>query len=188
MANVDAEQKARELNCLTPAQNRARLARTKGAQGDALRAKDELTAAVKGIAAAIFGVCLFAGLAWAATPDEIVANRQNVMKQMGHIAKDFKTAGSDDTAKLAADADKLSDLGHDIAAMFPVGTEEANETEALPYVWSNRADFEAQSARFAADTVKLAQLGHGSDPVAFTAQWAVVANECGACHRSFKHR
>ncbi len=199
---------AGESNRQTPAQNRARLAHTKAAGGGATRADlyaeatrrgDQGTLAndqgragrggdvVKRIAAALFGVCLFGGLAWAATPDEIVANRQNVMKQMSHIGKDFKGADGTDTAKLSPEADKLADLGHDIAAMFPVGTEEAHETEALPYVWSNRADFEARSAQFAADTAKLAQLGHGKDPAALTAQWAVVQNECGACHRNFKH-
>ena len=140
---------------------------------------------------AALAICLLAGVAWAATPEEIVDHRQSVMKQMGHIGKAFKAAvrTNADLAPLVPQADTLAGLGGDIAAMFPAGTDEVGDTEALMYVWSNRADFEARSAKFAADVAAFAKLGHATqfDQAAFAAQWDTLTNECGSCHINFKH-
>ncbi len=130
------------------------------------------------------------GLAWAETPDEVVANRKATMKSMDEIghAFDDAVANEADVTALAPQATKLAELGHDIPAMFPPGTETAGKTRAWPEVWRDRAGFARAAAQFAADSPRLATLAAAGDKDGFASQWDTVGNECGSCHRSFKRR
>ena len=128
------------------------------------------------------------GLAWAETPDDIVAGRKATMTSMdeiGHALDDAVGNGADVTA-MAPQAAKLAELGHDIPAMFPAGTETANRTRAWPEVWTDRANFERLAGRFATASKKLTTLAAAGDKDGFASQWDTVGNECGGCHRSFK--
>lgn len=137
------------------------------------------------VAAAAIGL---GGLAWADTPDEVVAARKATMKAMDEIGHAFDDAvGNEaDVKAMAPQAAKLATLGHDIPAMFPAGTETANKTRAWPEVWTDRTKFQTLAGQFAGDSAKLSTFAAAGDKDGFASQWDTVGNECGGCHRSFK--
>ena len=147
-----------------------------------MRLNDWIVAVVAAVAIGL------GGLAWAATPDEVVADRKATMKAMDEIGHAFDDAVSSeaDVKAMAAQAAKLAELGHDIPAMFPPGTETANKTRAWPEVWTDRAKFEHLAGQFAVDSRKLTTVAAAGDKDGFASQWDTVGNECGGCHRSFK--
>jgi cytochrome c556 len=82
-------------------------------------------------------------------------------------------------------AGSLAKWAHAVPAMFPAPVEGV-ASRARPEVWSNRADFEAKSAAFAAATDRLAELARANDAEGFTAQWGAVRQTCGACHDAYR--
>ncbi|MEL6751295.1 MAG: cytochrome c [Pseudomonadota bacterium] len=65
--------------------------------------------------------------------------------------------------------------------MFPEGSETGAKTEASPKIWSDRAGFDAQTAKFVADTSALPKTLDEFK----TAFGAATAN-CGTCHRAYR--
>ena len=65
--------------------------------------------------------------------------------------------------------------------MFPEGSESGHETEAAPAIWSDRAGFDAQVAKFQADTdAKIADLD------GFKAAFGAATANCGTCHKQYR--
>ena len=73
--------------------------------------------------------------------------------------------------------------------MFPAGTgvgETAVESQALPLIWRDRANFDRAAAFYAATTARLATLAKSNDTAGFTKQLEEVNQACGACHARYK--
>jgi len=73
--------------------------------------------------------------------------------------------------------------------MFPAGTgvgETSTETQALPIIWRDRANFERAAAFYADATARLAELAAANDTAGFTRQLEEVNQACGACHARYK--
>ena len=73
--------------------------------------------------------------------------------------------------------------------MFPAGTgvgETAIETQALPLIWRDRANFDRAAAYYADVTARLATLAKANDIAGFTKQLDEVNQACAACHARYK--
>jgi cytochrome c556 len=72
--------------------------------------------------------------------------------------------------------------------LFPAGTEQGNNTKALPAVWSDTAGFQKAADDLAAASTKLAELAKAGDADGMTAQIKVVGDACAACHKTYRAR
>lgn len=120
--------------------------------------------------------------------DEIVAMRRSMMDLQQGVVGAMK-AGVEQKAEVkpfSAGAKGLAASSKVIAAMFPVGTEKANDTKALPAVWSDKADFAAKGKALSDAAEKLVVLADANDQAGFAAQFKEVGASCGACHRQYK--
>jgi cytochrome c556 len=141
-----------------------------------------------------------AGLAGAQSLEDIIKLRQALMNSNEAATKVIVSMLRQqipyDAAVVAA---ALTTVSHDNAVFpnfFPVGTETGAETEALPAVWTDMAEFQELSTRMAADAQAAATLaseagaavGERGSPeqTAFLAAFKTVADNCTACHEKFR--
>lgn len=69
--------------------------------------------------------------------------------------------------------------------MFPEGSETGNETRAAAAIWSDREGFIAAANKLEADaTAAIATAGTGLE--AFQAAFGAVAQNCRACHETYR--
>jgi cytochrome c556 len=135
-------------------------------------------------------LALAGGLAWAATPDEIIATRQAGYKHIGDIDDAMKQAVWDgsDVRGFAGPAKEIADWGRKLVTLFPPGTEKGHDTKARPEIWTDRAGFDADAAALVTEADKLATVAATGDKAAFAAQWKAMGGACGACHRGYRYR
>ncbi len=129
-----------------------------------------------------------AAAAYAATPDEIIAERRAGYKHMGEVFKSIKEAvesGADPTP-FAADAGEVVAWATKIPTMFPPGTETGGGTHALPPVWDDRPGFDKLSARLKTEAEKLQTVAATGDKAAFAAQFKATGAVCGECHHTYR--
>ncbi len=118
---------------------------------------------------------------------DIIAGRQAAYRLSAALFGQMKAAidRGDDVKGQAFPARALAGWAKALPGMFPAGTG-VSPSHALPLVWSDRADFEAKAATYAAEAGKLADLAKAGDKAGFATQWGVVRDACGACHDKFK--
>ena len=118
-----------------------------------------------------------------------VAERQAAMKQVGQSMKDASGYSSGKTpwdaanAKavmtvIAADAKKLKGL-------YPAGSDKDPKSEALPAIWTNKADFEKKLADMGEAAEKA---GRASDQASFQTAFKAVGGTCAACHNTYRKK
>ncbi|HTN11023.1 MAG TPA: cytochrome c [Acetobacteraceae bacterium] len=129
-----------------------------------------------------------AGLVHAQGTD-IVAAREDGMKATAKNAKAIKTAldAGADLAPLTANAQEIAAWGHKIPSMFPPGSD-TGKTEALPAVWTHKADFDKHAGDLSAAADKLAVALAANDAGAAKAAFTATGQVCGACHRSYREK
>lgn len=71
-----------------------------------------------------------------------------------------------------------------IAALFPDDSKTGGETEALPSIWENKADFMQRFEKLVA-AAKAAETSI-TDEIAFQEEWPKVVGNCGACHKQYR--
>lgn len=119
--------------------------------------------------------------AHAADAEDIVKYRRNLMDANGGLMGASNAILQDkvnDKARLAGYAQALANLNREIAAQFPAGSG-SPDSDALPEVWSKRAEFERRARE--AETRAAAFAKTPSRP-AFTA----LADACKSCHKDFR--
>lgn len=133
-----------------------------------------------------------AGIAMAQSsgPERNIGYRQNVFElvgwnfgalgQMARGQRDF------DQAEFARRAERVAQLSKMLDEGFPAGSDKGAKTEALPAIWTNRADFDAKMADFQREAAALAQVAAGGDTDATRAQFGKTAGTCKACHDNYK--
>jgi cytochrome c556 len=142
------------------------------------------------VAAVTAGAVGYAAAQTPATPTEIIAARKAGYKHVGDLFGGMKKgidAGAD-VAPFAPQAKEIADWARKVPSLFPPGTETGGETHALPAIWTNKADFDAKAANFAAAADKLSDAAASGDKAAFEAQWKATGGTCGACHRDYRAR
>lgn len=111
---------------------------------------------------------------------------------MDEIGKNMKTMGdmvrgntAYDAAEVTAALDVLVENGEAFPALFPPGTETGHDTRALPAIWENKADFEAQTR----DMVEAARAAKGpaQDGLdAFRPAFQRIGATCRDCHTDYR--
>jgi cytochrome c556 len=123
----------------------------------------------------------------AKTPEQIVEERQQLMKDHGaawkHVQDQLK-AGT--LEGVTADAQKMSDNAKKIPALFPEGSM-TEKSKAKPEVWQKKAEFDAAAKNFGeqADKLKAAAQTNNIEAVQVVAK-DFGRNACGTCHQPFR--
>lgn len=125
------------------------------------------------------------------SPDEIVAARQASFDlsavALGAIKSQLDAGAPMQGIGFAAAG--LNKWANALPMMFPVGTGSDSlpgATKAKPEIWTNRADFEAKAAAYAAATADLqAKVAANDTPGALEA-WTTVRGTCGSCHEAYR--
>jgi cytochrome c556 len=128
-----------------------------------------------------------AGVALAATPDELFEKRVAAMKANGGALKALGAAAKAGTItpEDVAKAQGLVDVAIGLPELFTEGSI-TPKSRALPEIWTNKAGWDEKLSAFqaAADTV-LASAKSG-DPAALGAAVDKAGEACGACHKIFR--
>jgi len=136
-----------------------------------------------GLAAAAFAAVLGTALIADAQAPQVAA-RQEGMKQNGAQMRvltpmmrgeqPFNLAAAKEAANV------LVNSGKRIPGAFGPGTEGGN---ALPAIWTNKADFDAKAKAFEDAATRLANAG---DEAAAKAAFPAVGQSCGGCHQPYR--
>ena len=134
------------------------------------------------------GIAFLGGLSAVVAADDPIATRKALMKANGDATKvvvpmlkgeaPFKLEAVQ--AALTAYADSAGKMGR----LFPKGSETGGKTEALPAIWTNKADFDAKMAKFGEDSK--AALASIKDEASFKANFGGVLKNCGGCHETYR--
>ena len=119
-----------------------------------------------------------------------IAARKAIMKENGaqaRIAREMIEGKQPfDLAKAHKVLITFSEVDAKAKGLFPDSAKTGGETEALPAIWENKADFDAKLAKFSADakaadaTVK--------DLDSFKAALGTVGKNCGGCHNTYRKK
>jgi cytochrome c556 len=125
------------------------------------------------------------------SPQTVIETRQAGFKKMGAamkaIVEQLKSAAPDN-ARMVAAADAIHSGAQAQLSWFPDGTgpEAGMQTDALPYIWKERAKFDSLANRLIGEVKTLSTALSGNDLAAVRAQVKVVSDACSTCHRSFR--
>lgn len=125
------------------------------------------------------------------TVKEQIEARQGQLKKMG---KAFKTisdqlkAGSPDLAQIQAASAAVPKESATMIDWFPEGTgpESGVETEALPVIWENKADFNLKVAALQDAAALLDSAAQTGDIAAIGAAFKTTGGTCKACHDKYR--
>ena len=118
-----------------------------------------------------------------------IAQRKAIMKsngQQNRVATDmlenktpFDLAAAKKVFTTFEDAAKLKDL-------YPENSKTGGDTQALPAIWENKADFDAKLAKLSSDAK--AQDAGVKDLDSFKAAMGEVGKNCGGCHNTYRKK
>lgn len=142
-------------------------------------------------ALALVGTLLFSTgkMLWAqAVPAQVAKERGEIMEKiwpdyyrdMSQVARGENTDLSVVVTKASGAVDALKKF----ATLFPPGSgrEAVPTTRAKPEIWTQRAEFDKAVQTLIAETTALGEAAKSGKADAVKAQWAKVAEACGACH------
>jgi cytochrome c556 len=120
--------------------------------------------------------------------DDPITARQAIMKsnaaQATTVGAMIKGEAPWDATAAAAAMNQIVTNMTTFPTLFPEGSD-SGDTRALPAIWQNKADFEAHAAKLATDA-KAAADAAATSQEAFTAAFATVGQDCGACHQLYR--
>jgi cytochrome c556 len=122
---------------------------------------------------------------------DTITKRQEAMKGQGAAMRTLtpmvrgEQPWNQQAAVQAATA--LNSTAKVIPAVFPAGTgPEAGKTDALPAIWTNKADFDAKAKALEDASARLLQLAQAGDEAGAKAQFPRVGQSCGGCHETYR--
>lgn len=129
-----------------------------------------------------------AGLVASAQNAAPIKERQDHLEAMGKAAgpvgKMFKGDEDFDLAKVQAALTLFQEKAAVLPKLFPDDSKTGEDTEALPAIWENKADFEgrfpklAESAKAAAAVI--------TDEFTLADEWPKVVEVCKECHKKYR--
>lgn len=130
-------------------------------------------------------------LAGGLTVKEQIETRQAQLKKMGRAFKaisDQLKASSPDLAQIQVAAVAVPEEAAGMVDWFPTGTgpETGIETEALPIIWEEKADFNDKVAAMQAAAAKLDTIAQDGDVAAVGAAFQTTGGTCKACHDKYR--
>ena len=131
-----------------------------------------------------------AAVAWAATPEEVVKQREAAMDTFGDQAKilvGFVRDGKGSIDDVKAAAGKMQEVSSNLLALFPEGTAVGvGKSAAKPEVWTNWADFQTKVKGNQDAVAALNAAAQAGDADKVKAAFATVGQSCGACHETYR--
>lgn len=132
---------------------------------------------------------LAAGPALAQSPEQLVNQRQENMKQLGGAMKVLSgyVKGEADQAAASKAAQVLVDVGGQMQEWWPEGTAVGvGDSEAKPAIWTETEKFNANIEKMKAATPALLAAVQSSDSGATGKQLGAVGATCKGCHQDYK--
>lgn len=121
---------------------------------------------------------------------DVIKERKALLKEMGNAAKTpgamMKQEAPFDPVPVKAALKAFESHAPKIAALFPDNSKTGGETEALPAIWQNKADFTERFEKLAA-AAKAAQ-SKIVDEFTFQDEWPKVVGNCGGCHKQYREK
>jgi cytochrome c556 len=141
---------------------------------------------IGGLAAMVLAGCA-TGKMQARKPEEVVADRQRLMKLHGALWKDIqKEAKAGDLEGVATGAEALALNAPRIPALFPEGSM-TDKSKAKPDIWQKWPDFEKAAMTMKSESEKLRDAATKKDAAATDAIMKDFGrNACGTCHQPFR--
>ena len=119
---------------------------------------------------------------------EVITARQAIYKGFGAATKPIgpmlKGDAPFDLAVVKKALTTYSDGVKKLPALFPDDSKTGHDTEALPAIWSNKADFEGRLSKFASESD--AALVAITDEASFKATMPKLLGNCGGCHKEYR--
>jgi len=138
------------------------------------------------LSAAVFIV--LGASAVAAQNVSIIKERKKHYEVMGKSVKEptamYKGEEEFDLAKVQAALKVIQEKAAILPKLFPDDAKTGAETEALPIIWEEKADFEGRFPKLA-DAAKAAESAI-TDEETFPDAWKDVMGNCGGCHKKFR--
>jgi len=158
--------------------------------GSAIRKVLNMKTVALFVAGLIVAAPMFASVTSAATPEEIISQRQANQKRVGEISDGIKKAlaGGATAASQLDVVKEMDQRAHLLKGYFPAGTETGGNTKAKPEIWSDRDGFDKANDNYTDAVDKLLTLAQAGDTAGFSTQFSAVGATCGACHRSYRNR
>lgn len=122
---------------------------------------------------------------------EAVEARRAGFKKMGtamRFLNDQLKSGAPDLARMSTAAADIAKLAPEVERWFPAGSGPGQglDTDALDYIWKQRAKFDEIAAQFNGSSRALVEALASGDLANVHAQVRAVGESCGACHKSFR--
>lgn len=118
----------------------------------------------------------------------VIKERKGHYEAMGKSVKDpsgmFKGKVKFDLTKVQAALKTIQEKAAVIPKLFPDDSKIGADTEALPAIWENKANFEERFKKLSA----AAKNGEAmiTDEATFKTEWTVVMGNCSECHKKYR--
>ena len=121
------------------------------------------------------------------TPEQIVEERQQLMKQHGDAWKNIQeNAKANNWPAVATNADTMSKNAKLIPALFPQGSM-TDKSKAKPEIWQKWPEFESGAKKLETEAAKLRDTARTGNAQATNDMIKDFGrNTCGSCHTPFR--
>ncbi len=142
----------------------------------------------RSLALMLAGVVVAASAVTVMAQSDPLEARKALMKgngrEAGAMVKMVKGEAPFDAAKVNAAFDQWTETAAKFPSLFPANAKEG-DTRALPAIWTERAKFEAEVAKFAKDVAdNRAKAVANLDGLKVAI--AAIGTDCGSCHETFR--
>jgi cytochrome c556 len=118
----------------------------------------------------------------------VIKSRQDLLEEVGDAVKPvgamFKGEADFDLAKVQNALAIIQKNAPLLPPLFPDDSKTGGDTEALPKIWENKADFEERFKKLA-DAAKTAEAAI-KDEDTFPDAWKTVVGNCSGCHKQYR--
>lgn len=118
----------------------------------------------------------------------IIKERKSHYETMGKAVKEptamYKGEAEFDLAKVQTALKVIQEKAAILPKLFPDDSKTGDDTEALPIIWQEKADFEGRFPKLA-EAAKAAE-SEITDEETFPDAWKNVVGNCGGCHKKFR--
>ena len=134
----------------------------------------------------VVGLVTAVGLGAALADGDPIKQRRDLMKANGDATKavvGIMKGAPFDLAAVKAALKSYADAAAKAPALFP-DSSKTGDTNALPAIWENKADFDARFTKFASDVAAASTAI--VDEASFKATMPGVLKNCGGCHEQYR--
>jgi cytochrome c556 len=136
----------------------------------------------------VLAAVAFGATAVSAQNVAVIKERQDHLKSIGDAVKPvgamYKGEADFDLAKVQAALKVMQEKAPLLPALFPDDSKTGEDTEALPIIWDEKADFESRFKKLG-DAAKAAEASI-TDEETFPDTWKEVMGNCSGCHKKFR--